>query len=53
LTVPLPIPELAEVTVSHEVLLEEAVHAHPFCVDTVTAPEPPGPLSTMLGGVKM
>jgi hypothetical protein len=51
LTVPLPIPVAPEVTVSHEVLLEEAVHAHPFCVVTATEPEPPLPPSRMLGGL--
>jgi hypothetical protein len=51
LTVPLPIPELPEVIVSHEVSLEEAVHGHPFGVVTATEPEPPPPPSRMLGGL--
>lgn len=41
LTVPLPLPELPDVTVSQAVLLEAAVHAQPAEAVTLTVPVPP------------
>ena len=47
----MPVPELADVMVSHEVSLEEAVHEQP--VVTVTEPVPPVPLNIALAGLRL